>query len=51
VDGGSGAKKKSFAPLEPSAAEKALDPSERCLREETPLANGTTVPELQGGLH
>jgi hypothetical protein len=51
VNGGSGAKEKPFAPLEPTAPKESLEASERRLREETPLTDGTTVPTLQRQLH
>jgi hypothetical protein len=50
VDRGSGAKEKPFAPLEPTAPEEPFHPPERCLGEETPLTEGTTVLTLQGYL-
>lgn len=48
VNGGSGAKEDSLAPLEPGTSEEAPEPGERCLREETPLTHQAAVLSFQG---
>jgi hypothetical protein len=47
VDGGSGAKKEAFAALEPVTPQEAPHTSERCLREEAPFADNSTVLTFQ----
>ena len=47
VDRGSGAKKKTFAPFEPVTAQESPHTSERCLREEAPFADNSTVLSFQ----
>jgi hypothetical protein len=51
VNGGSGTKQDSLAPLEPGPAEEAASTSERCLREETPLTHQAAVLSFQGYEH
>jgi hypothetical protein len=47
VDGGSGAKKETFPPLEPITPQEPPHTRERCLREEAPFADNSTVLTFQ----
>jgi hypothetical protein len=47
VDGGGGTKKETFASLKPVTPEQAPHTSERCLREEAPFADNSTVLTFQ----
>jgi hypothetical protein len=48
VNRGSGAKKNSFAPLEPTTPKESLETCERCLGDETPLTEGPAILTLEG---
>jgi hypothetical protein len=47
----SGAKKNSFAPLEPGTPEKPSEARERRLREETPLTHRAAVVTFERNVH
>jgi hypothetical protein len=51
VDGGGGAKKEPLAPFEPVTPEKPSHTRERCLREEAPFADNSTVLTFQDCRH
>jgi hypothetical protein len=51
VNGGCGAKEDPLAPLEPGTSEEASKPSERRLREETPLTHRASVLSFQAKRH
>jgi hypothetical protein len=51
VNRGGGAEKEAFAPLEPVTSEESPHTSERCLREEAPFTDNSTVLTFQDCVH